>query len=515
MGSTNSAQHIAKNTVFLYIRMILIMAVSLFTTRVLFRSLGEQDFGLNNVIAGVIIVFSYLNNSLAAATSRFITFELGQNNLERLKHVFKTSLTIHVLFALIVIIIGEPIGIYLVNNVLSIPPDRLYACNWTYQFVVLSSIATILQVPFNALIISYERMNIYAYIGIFDAFARCVIAYMIWSTGYDKLILLGLLQFVLSVLLTLFYITYSKSNFKSVFSLRLSFEQNQIKSMLSYSTWSLIGSTANMLKNQGVNIILNVFFGSVINAANAIAYQVCHAVTNFSNNFTMAMNPQIIKSYAAKEYEKTKQLIFRGGKLSFYLLMFLCIPIIYEIDFILKIWMGNVPEYTNLFTRLVLILSLVEVFTFTIGCAIQATGNIRNYQLIISGINMLNFPISFILFKFGLPPYTALTASIAISTITVLMRLYFIKHLLNISPSEYFFSVLLRSFVVAIPCLIAPTIIYTTMHDGIIRFFTLCIGTWIFNFLIIYLIGIDKSEKLFLKQLLIKLKSRFYHAKPA
>ena len=226
----------------------------------------------------------------------------------------------------------------------------------------------------------------------------------------------------------------------------------------------------------------------------------------------MAMNPQIIKSYAAKEFDKMEQLIFRGGKFSFYLLMFLCFPIIFETNFILRIWMGNVPEYTSLFTRLVLILSLVEVFTFTIGCAIQATGNIRNYQLIISGINMLNFPVSFTLFKLGLPPYTALSASIVISTITVLMRLYFIKHLLNISPYEYFFKVLLKSFSVALLCLIIPTIIYIIMQDDIFRFFVLCIGTWISNFLIIYLIGIDDSEKKFLKQLLTKFKSKIYHA---
>lgn len=507
-----NTKRIAKNTAFLYIRMLFIMAVTLFTSRVLFRSLGEVDFGLNNVIAGVIVVFSYLNNSLAAASSRFITYELGKGDLDKLKTVFTTSFSIHFFFAIVVLLVGEIAGIWIVNNTLSIPDNRIFACNCSYQFVVFSAIATMLQVPFNALIISHERMHVYAYIGIFDAVARCAIAYAIWITGYDKLITLGVLQLLLSIILSLFYFIYCKKNFPDICKISLKFDKANIKSMLTYSTWSLIGSTANMLKNQGVNLVLNIFFGSVINAANAIAYQVCHAVTNFTNNFTMAMNPQIIKSYAAKEYDQMKQLIFRGGKFSFYLLMFLCLPIIFETDYILKLWMGKVPEYTVLFTRLVLILSMVEVFTYTIGCAVQATGKIKNYQLVISGVNMLNFPVSFILFKFGFPPYAALSASIIISITTVLMRLYFIKSLLSISPQEYFQKVLVKSVFISAICFITPYFTYINMEQGIQRLFVLCFATWLTSSVIIYVVGLDSDERKSVRQILSKIKTKVTHA---
>ena len=503
---------IAKNTVFLYIRMLLIMAVTLFTSRVLFQSLGDIDFGLNNVIAGVIVIFSYLNNSLAAASSRFIAYELGKENAESVENVFKTSFSIHFIFSIIVLLLAEIIGVWLVNNVLSIPENRIYACNWVYQFVVISAIVTIIQVPFNSLIIAQERMDVYAYIGIFDAVTRLLIAFAIWSTDYDKLILLGGLQLILALIVLFFYWAYCKRNFSNICIVSIKYDKAKMKSMLMYSTWSLIGSTANMLKNQGVNIVINIFFGSVVNAANAIAYQVCHAVTNFTNNFTMAMTPQIIKSYASHEFNQVKQLVFRGGKFSFFLLMFLCLPIIFESNYILKIWMGDVPEYTLLFTRLVLLLSLVEVFTYTIGSAVQATGKIRNYQLVISGVNMLNFPLSFVLFKIGFPPYAALTVSIFISITTVLMRLYFIKTLLNISPLEYFLEVLVKSFVVLILCFIAPYLVHVSMNDGLGRLILSCLSTWFIGAVVVYIVGMDVADRNLVKNFLLKVKSRVAHA---
>lgn len=503
---------IAKNTVFLYIRMLLIMAVTLFTSRVLFRSLGDVDFGLNNVIAGVIVVFSYLNNSLAAASSRFIAYELGKESAGNVKNVFRTSFSIHLMFSIAVLVLGEIVGVWLVNNVLSIPDNRLLACNWVYQFVVLSAIATIIQVPFNALIIAQEHMHVYAYIGIFDALGRCLIAFAIWYANFDKLIFLGGLQLILSLILLFFYWAYCRRNFSEVCVVSIKYDKEKLKSMLMYSTWSLIGSTANMLKNQGVNIVINIFFGSIVNAANAIAYQVCHAVTNFTNNFTMAMTPQIIKSYAAREYEQMKQLVFRGGRFSFYLLMFLCLPIIFESKFILRVWMGDVPEYTVLFTRLVLILSLVEVFTYTIGCAVQATGKIRNYQLVISGVNMLNFPISFLLFKFGFPPYAALMVSILISTATVLMRLYFIKVLLTISPLEYFLKVLVRSFIVLLICFFAPYLVHVNLGEGALRLILSCTITWSVSSIVVYVVGMDAADRILTKHFLLKLKMRITHA---
>lgn len=508
--SNTSGKRIAKNTLLLYFRMLLIMGVSLFTSRILLQSLGIVDYGLHNVVAGVISLFSFLNASLSAATSRFITYELGKQNLGKIRTAFCTSIFIHICLAIGVLVLGETIGVYMVNYVLTIPDNRLFACNVVFQMVIFSAMFTMIQVPLNSLIVSHERMNVYAYIGIADALFRCLIAYAILSTTHDKLIMLSGLQMFWVILLFSFYLYYCKSRFASILvSFKLQCECSYVRSMLSYTTWSLIGSTANMLKNQGVNVLINIFFGSAVNAANAIAYQVNNAVINFTSNFTMAMNPQIIKSYAAGEYQSMKSLMLRGGKFSFFMLMFLCFPILFETDFLLSFWLGNYPDYTVVMARLVLILTMVETFTYSIGCAVQATGNIKYYQLIISGINMMNFPISFLLYHWGCLPYTALIVSICISAITVLTRLYFIKTLLHISPREYLIKVLARCLVVALIALPLPYLLYIHMNAGWSRFIALSVVIVIVNSFTIYMLGLTTNERVFVKNVIKKTIQRF------
>lgn len=488
-------KRIAKNTLFLYFRMILIMGAALFTSRVLLKSLGTVDYGLNNVIAGTVVLFSFLNNSLAAATSRFITFELGKNNIDNVQKVFKTALLIHGVLALCVLLIGETVGFWLVNNVLSIPIERLQACNVVFQMVILSAICTIIQVPFNALIISHERMNIYAYIGIADALSKLLIAFAIMYSPHDRLILLSILQMIWTFGLLLFYVYYCRNQFVTVFVISVRYEKKYIKSMLSYTSWSMIGSLATMLKNQGINILMNIFFGSVVNAANAIAYQVNHAVMNFTNNFTMAMNPQIIKSYASGEKEAMKKLVERGGKFSFFLLLYLCLPIMFETKFLLTVWLGEYPDYTITFTHLVLILTMTETFIYTMSSAVQATGRIKIYQLVISGITLLNFPISFILFKLGMPPFAALTVSIGVSTITLFCRLYFLKSLLNIQPWDYIKNVFLRCLIVALLALPVPYIIASTIPDCLTRLIIITFAIFTINSILVLALGMDKGER--------------------
>ena len=317
--------------------------------------------------------------------------------------------------------------------------------------------------------------------------------------------MLSLLQMFLVIGMYLFYYCYCKIKISTVFHITWHIDKKLTGSMLGYTTWSLIGSSANMLKNQGVNILINVFFGSVVNAANAIAYQVNHAVTNFTNNFTIAMNPQIIKTYAAEQHEDMKKLIFRGGKFSFYLLMFLCFPIIFETDYILSLWLGEIPEYTSIFTRLVLILAMIESFTYSIGCAIQATGNIKYYQLIISGVTLLNFPVSYLFYKLGFPPQTALSVSIVISSTTLLLRLFFMKKLLNISPREYCNRVFIKIITVVLLCLPIPILIYVYMKDSFMRLIVITLSIFIVNVIVVTVIGVDKRERLFLKNALLKI----------
>lgn len=316
-NTSENNKRIAKNTLFLYFRTMLTMFISLFTSRIIINSLGIVDYGLYNVVAGVISMFSFLNGSLGAATSRFLTYELGVKNTEKIRRVFYTAFDIHLGLAIIVVLFCETIGLWIVNNTLTIPADRLFACNVIYQYVVLTGVLSITQVPLNAMIISHERMNIYAYLGISDAILKLCVAYLIVISPLDKLITLGTLHLFISIGMYLFYHIYCKRNF-SEYCINLKVDKQLFKQMIGYSTWSLLGSSASMLKNQGVNILINIFFGPTVNAANAIAYQVNHAITSFSQNFTVALNPQIIKTYAANEKEQIKNLIFRGGKISFF-----------------------------------------------------------------------------------------------------------------------------------------------------------------------------------------------------
>ncbi|MCD8290396.1 MAG: hypothetical protein LUC91_02715, partial [Prevotella sp.] len=345
--------------------------------------MGVVDYGLCNVVGGVGVVFSYINNSMSTATSRFLSYELGRNDKTKVREIFANAFLLHARLALMVLILGETIGVYIVNKILSIPPDRLYACNVLYQFVIISVMLAITQVPFNSLIISHEKMDVYAYVGIIDAFAKCAVAYALCITPIDRIITYGALLTFVGLFIYVFYLSYCKWKFSDVINFTIHSKKDLMRQMFGFTLWGLLGSSANMLRNNGVNILINIFFGSAVNAANAIAYNVNAAITNFTNNFTMSMNPQIIKTYAAKDYENNKKLIFRGGRFSFFLLVLLCYPILFETEYILHLWLGDYPGYSAIFTRLVIILSMVEIFNPSIGCAVQATGKIKYYQIVI------------------------------------------------------------------------------------------------------------------------------------
>lgn len=505
MNTNANSSRIAKNTLFLYFRMLLVMGVSLYTSRVVLHALGVVDFGLNNVIAGIIIVFSFINNSLSTATARFLTFELGKRENQNVRNVFASAFLSHLLLAAIVLVLAETIGLYVVNNVLVIPEDRLFACNVVYHIVVISTCLNLTQAPANAMIISHERMNVYAYLGIALALSRLAIALAITYTPLDKLILMNVLAGVVSVLIYIFTYAYCHHSFKNEIKISFIIDKELLKPMLSFTTWSLIGSTAYMLKNQGINILINIFFGPAINAANAIAYKVDTAVMGFISNFSTALNPQITKTYAAKEYDSMKNLIFSGGKFSFFLMMILCIPLILETEYILKLWLGdNVPDFSIVMTQLVLILSMVESFTYSIGCAVQASGNIRNYQLVISGITLMNFPISFLAYYLGAPPYAALAISISISSLTLMLRMYFIKSLLSIPPLEYIQKVFIKaafSLALSIPL---PYLLVKELPQGFQRFLLILIVSTFTTGIVVWFLGTSHSERSFIKNAIKK-----------
>ena len=499
MAQVNN-KRIFKNTAFLYLRMLLGLIVSLITARVILKALGIVDYGLNDVVGGMVTLFSFVGATLSTSTSRFLSYSIGKDETGSLQTIIKTANHIHFVIAIIVVALGETVGLYLVNNVLDIPPERLFACNALWQTVVVGSFISLMQVPFSSLIISYERMNVYAYIGLFDIFARLAIVFLVKFSPYDHLISLAFLNLTVCIIDFLLYAGYCKKNFPDIAQFSVKYDSEVKKSMLGFTGWNILGSLANMLRHSGLSVLLNIFFGPIANAANAIAFRVNSAIMGFTSNFTTAVNPQIIKSYAAGEKEDMKMLVFRAGKLTYYMLLLLCLPIIFECDYILHLWLGNeVPQDALIMTRIVLAISMVDTFTYSIGCAVQATGNIRNYQLVVSGIALLIFPLSWILFKIGFPVYTGLLVYLACSMVALIVRLYFIKNLLSISPKEYITNVFVRTFIVTILSCVVPLFVYFCLEESGVRCLITIVVIELVSLSMIWLFGIDKRERMFLK----------------
>lgn len=503
--TSENNKRIAKNTVFLYVRMLLGLVISLFTARLILQALGVEDYGLNNVVGGVISLFAIVTGVLNSATSRFLTVELGKGNLIQMRNVYSNTMSLYSILALIIVVLEETVGLYLVNYTLSIPPERLFACNVLYQTIVLSSMFTLFLIPAGSLIIAFEKMNVYAYIGIGEIIAKCLVVYLVMISPLDKLISLACLNMLVIIALSVVKLVYCKKTFSNVFTYKLGWDKPLLRSMLGFSFWNLIGSAAYILRIQGVNILINVYFGAVVNAANAIAYQINSAVNGFVTNFSTAVNPQITKTCAAGQYEQMKSLIFRSGKFTYYLLMILCFPILFETEFVLHLWLGNnIPEFTVIMTRIVLVISMVETFTYSIGCAVNATGKVKYYQIVICSIMLLIFPITWIMFKMGMPPYYGLLVYLFTSITALLARFYFLEKILNISSWEYTKKVYSHTVLVSLVSIIFPFLVCNVMDDGWVRFMIVCLTIELANVAVIWTLGLDKDEKSFMLSVIKK-----------
>lgn len=429
--------------------MCIILFVSLYTSRVVLSTLGVVDYGIYNVVGGLVAIFTYLTSALGSASSRFITFNLGKGDLIELTKTFRTSLTIHLCFALLVLVIGETIGLLCVSHFLNIPSDRMIAANYVYQYVLILCVCSILQVPFSAEIIAHEKMSYYAYLGIFEAVAKLAVAYLITTNTYDRLSLYGFLLCCVGIFVFMGYFLYCMKLFRYL-ELRLLFDPNLFKSMLSYSGWNFIGSLAYLGKSQGVNILLNIFFGPIINAARGIAYQIDGAILNFTQNFTIALNPQIIKSYASGEKERFYSLIILGGKVSCLLILIFAVPIIIESNYVLILWLEEVPDNTSIFVQLIVLTSLVDSYSYSLSASIQATGRIKLYQILVGIVLLLNLPLSYILLKIGYSAYTVFVVGLFLSIMALFARLYVLKRQVGISIYRYCISVILPCVVTAV-----------------------------------------------------------------
>lgn len=517
-----SNKRIAKNTVLLYFRMLLTMGVSLYTSRIVLNTLGVEDFGIYNVVGGVVIMFSFFNSAMSSATQRFLTIELGKKDYEALKKVFSMSVNIHALIALIALILAETAGLWFLNTQLVIPEARMEAANWVYQASILAFMLAVMGVPYNAIIIANERMNVYAYVSIIDVILKLIIVFALVWVGYDKLKLYAILVFCVAAIIWLLYKSYCKRNFTET-NYSYCWDKTLYKTMMHYAGWNLFGNLAAVTMGQGINIILNLFFGPVVNSARGIAYQVNAAVSGFVGNFQMAMNPQIIKSYAADDRRYMHQLIFQGAKYSFFLLFIIALPLLIETETILRWWLKIVPENTVLFCRLVLINSLIDCISGPLMTAAQATGKIKTYQTVVGGLLLLILPISYVFLKKGFPPEITLYVSISISIVALFTRLFIISPLVNLSILTFVRIVLARILLVAMMSVILPLIIKQSMNDELIeylslyipliikyslnqeliRFFTICIVSVLSVAITTYCLGLRKEEKLFIKNRVI------------
>ncbi len=433
MSSINN-KRIAKNTIYLFFRMILVLVVSLYTSRVVLAELGVVDYGVYNVVAGVIVMFTVINSSMATSTQRFLTFELGKGDFGKLQRTFSASLNIHIAIGLVVLLLAETIGLWFVNTKLVIPAERMFAANIAYQSTILSFMLNVTQVPYNASLISHEEMNVYAYMGILEAISKLGIAFLLVVCGGDKLIFFSILMLAVHACLLMVYRAYCIHKYKEC-QFRLFWNRLLYRQLTSFAGWNLFGSIAWVCRGQGVNILLNLFFGPTLNAAKGIADKVSHSVMGFIRNFNTAMNPQITKSYAVGDISAMEDLCYRGTKFAFLLLYLIALPAMVNIDFILSIWLVEVPKYTAIFVILVMADALLDVLlgTSQFITAIMATGNIKYYQIIVGIIIMMVIPIGYVFLKFGGSPESLFYVMIAISLISGLARIVFCKYQIGFS----------------------------------------------------------------------------------
>jgi len=492
--SASNTKRIAKNTLMLYFRQILIMGVSLYTVRVVLNVLGAEDYGIYNVVAGVVTMFSFLSNSMATASQRYFSFALGQNDSENLKKYFSMSFTIYCLIALVVLILAETVGLWFVTQKLVIPVERQNAAFWIYQASIFSMICKILTSPFMASIIAHEDMNIYAYVSIIEVLLNLFIVFLLPLFAVDKLIFYGFLMAGVVFINTAIYRTICV---KKYVECKFSFfwEKSLFKELVSYTGWNMFGSAVGVFKNQIVNIILNQFFNPVVNAARGIAAQVNSAVNSFAQNFSTAVRPQIIKNYASGEKEKMLQLMYRSCKATFLLMFVFALPLILEMPYVLKLWLKNVPEYAVLFTILALIDALIDTISYPIMAAAQATGKIKLYQAVVGGVLLLNAPIAFVVLKLRAPAFSVFIVSISVTSLAFIVRLCILKKLINFSFLNFIWKVFIPIICCAGLAFIVPYFVRNMMNSSFIRLCITVVVSVICVALSGYFVALSKNEK--------------------
>jgi O-antigen/teichoic acid export membrane protein len=503
------SNRIVFNTVITYGKAVLTIFISLFATRLVLNALGVRDFGLNNVVGGVVAMLSFLDAAMATSTQRFISISLGNGDVCMLKRVFANSVFLHFGIAFLLVFLLETFGLYFLNNNLKIDPERLYAANILFHFVVISTFVTIISVPYDAVINAHENMLFLAVIGIIESLLKLLIAFSLLAVIYDKLIIYGFLTMLLTIVVRIVKQLYvrkkyheSRVDFKEEFNLQI------LKELTTFTGWNLFGVLSYMGRNQGISIVLNLFFSTVVNAAYAIANQINGQLSFFSATITQVLQPQIMKSEGGGDRERLLKLSVFSSKFSFFLFAFFALPIYVELPLVLKIWLGNIPENTVIFCRLIILMTLVIQLRSGITIATHAIGKIKSYQLINSPVQLFTLPIGYLFFMYGFPPYSIILVALLTESIVLLISIRFFYNMTNYSSILFYKNVVFR-------CLSVLVITYSFLkfvsiygNSYFFKLSTILISSLIFCFLVFF-IGLDRNEKESVKEMFYYLKQKF------
>lgn len=493
-GCSSNTTRIAKNTIFLYFRQILIMLVSLYTVRVVLNVLGAEDYGIYNVVAGVVTMFSFLSGAMASASQRYFSFDLGKGDIEHLKFTFSVTLSIYLLLIFIVVILAETVGLWFVNNKLVIPQDRMNAAKWIYQFAVLNFVVTMITTPYMASIIAHENMDIYAYVSIIEAALKLAVVFVLKILPFDKLIVYGILLFAVGFINTTIYRSYCKKHYEEC-RFRPVWDGKMFKEITGYVGLDLYGNFSVLLRTQGVGIIYNLFFGPIMNAAVSIATSVQNAVMSFSSAVTSAVRPQIIKNYSAKKIDPMIYLINRSSLAVLLLLIMLSMPIILESHYILTLWLGNIPEYASVFCSYTLVFAVISAVSGVVVIGAHATGNIKRPSFINGTLYILVVPISYFLFKKNFPKEAPYLVNIIMAFLALVSNIYTLK--LQISGFKFvnfFLDIVIRGIIYFGVLIGIGLLIKVNMNESFLRLLILCIVS-IVTTIGLFLISITKHER--------------------
>lgn len=503
-------KRIAKNSFYMSIRMIIVLVITLYTSRVVLRILGVEDYGVYNVVAGFVTMFGFFNSSLSNGIQRFYNFELGKNGIVGARRVYNMALIIQILLAIIILLPTEFIGMWYLHNIMVIPEGRMFAAEWIFHLSLLTFVLHVIQVPYIAAVMAHEKMDFYALVSIFDVVIKLGVLFIIPYLNCDALILFGILTTVVTFINFLLYLWYSKHNFKEI-SIEGKFRISLFKEMLSFSGWNVFGTMGQMLKDQGINLIINFFFGPVVNAARGIANQVNNGLQSFITNITIPVRPQIIQSYSQGNLYRSLTLTYTISKLSCYFLLLMALPILLEIDFVLHFWLGNnIPQYSSIFVIIIVLNSFIINLNSAVSGLVHATGKMRVYQLCGGIISLISVVIVYISMLFWKLPPIALIVLLVLDIIRQVVALFVLKSIVNeFSLRKYLNGVILPLTIVAFISVLVPLFVHYYMQEGVLRFFVVLVLSILSIGICIYLLGLNQTERIMVKQLITNIVVKF------